>query len=80
MIGGECPLLAQSGHTELHCTCPLLGVKQTSPSALHISAFDPKRTWGMRTGAPHLRGSRLGRLRWPNLTFACEANLSSPIR
>jgi hypothetical protein len=21
----ECPLLAQSGHTELHCTCPLSG-------------------------------------------------------
>jgi hypothetical protein len=21
----QCPLLAQSGHTELHCTCPLLG-------------------------------------------------------
>jgi hypothetical protein len=25
----ECPLLAQSGHTELHCTCLLLGVKRT---------------------------------------------------
>ncbi|MGB7459147.1 MAG: hypothetical protein WBM51_26235, partial [Pseudolabrys sp.] len=24
-----CPLLAQSGHAELHCTCPLLGVKRT---------------------------------------------------
>ena len=23
------PLLAQSGHAELHCTCPLLGVKRT---------------------------------------------------
>jgi hypothetical protein len=23
----ECPLLAQSGHTELHRTCPLLGGK-----------------------------------------------------
>ena len=22
----ECPLLAQSGHAELHCTCPLSGV------------------------------------------------------
>jgi len=25
----ECPLLAQSGHPWLHCTCPLLGVKRT---------------------------------------------------
>ena len=25
----RCPLLAQSGHPELHCTCPLLGVKRT---------------------------------------------------
>ena len=25
----ECPLLAQSGHIELHRTCPLLGVKRT---------------------------------------------------
>ena len=29
---------------ECHCECPLLGVKRTSPSALHMSAFDPKRT------------------------------------
>ena len=28
-----CPLLAQSGQTELHCTCPLSGVKRTSPDA-----------------------------------------------
>ena len=39
-----CPLLAQSGHAELHCTCPLLGVKRTCPFALHMSAYDPKRT------------------------------------
>ena len=25
----SCPPLAQSGHTELHCTCPLSGVKRT---------------------------------------------------
>ena len=24
-------------------TCPRLGVKRTSPGALHMSAFDPKR-------------------------------------
>ena len=29
----RCPLLAQSGHTELHCTCPLSGEKRTSESA-----------------------------------------------
>ena len=38
------PLLAQSGHNELQRTRPLLGVKRTSPSAPHTSAFDPKRT------------------------------------
>src|SRR5215831_4710489 len=38
------PLLAQSRHAPLHCTCPLSGVKQTSCFALHVSAFDPKRT------------------------------------
>ncbi|MFY9817923.1 MAG: hypothetical protein WAK36_14710, partial [Pseudolabrys sp.] len=26
----KCPLLAQSGHAELRCTCPLSGVKPTS--------------------------------------------------
>ena len=26
----RCPLLAQSGHAELHCTCPLSAVKRTS--------------------------------------------------
>ena len=36
--------MAQSGHCELHCTCPLLGVKRTSLFALRMSAFDPKRT------------------------------------
>ena len=30
----ECPLLAQSGHELVHRTCPLSGVKRTSPSAL----------------------------------------------
>jgi hypothetical protein len=28
----------------VHCTCPLLGVKRTYSFALHMSAFDPKRT------------------------------------
>ena len=26
-----CPLLAQSGHPELHCKCPLSGGKRTGP-------------------------------------------------
>ena len=33
-----------AGHEVLRRTCPLLGVKQTSLFALHMSAFDPKRT------------------------------------
>ena len=36
--------MALSGHAELHCTCPLSGVKRTCLFALHMSAFDPKRT------------------------------------
>ena len=40
----RCPLLALSRHTELHRTCPLSGVKRTCLFALHMSAFDPKRT------------------------------------
>jgi len=40
-----CLLLAQSGHSFLHRTCPLSVVKRTSPFALHMSAFDPKRTY-----------------------------------
>src|SRR5262249_38418922 len=35
---------AQSRHSSLHCTCPLLGAKRTCRFALHMSAFDPKRT------------------------------------
>ena len=28
----------------VRCTCPLLGVKRTCHFALHMSAYDPKRT------------------------------------
>jgi hypothetical protein len=35
----QCPLL----DPELHCTCPLLGVKRTLRLAV-MSAYDPKRT------------------------------------
>jgi hypothetical protein len=38
--------MALSGHAELHCTCPLSGVKRTCRIALQISAYDPKRTLG----------------------------------
>ena len=38
-----CPLLAQSGHRLVRCTCPLLGIKRTCHFALQMSAFDPKR-------------------------------------
>src|SRR5262245_10637197 len=40
----DCPLLAQSGHRLLRCKCLLLGVKRTWLFALHMSAYDPKRT------------------------------------
>jgi hypothetical protein len=35
--GRRCPLLAQSGHEPVHCTCPLSGVKRTCP--VRKSAF-----------------------------------------
>ena len=41
----RCPLLALSGHPSLQRTCPLSGVKRTWRFALHMSAFDPKRTF-----------------------------------
>ena len=44
----QCPLLAQSGHPSLHRTCPLFGGKADMRFALHMSAFDPKRTLGLR--------------------------------
>ena len=43
-----CPLLALSGHAELHCTCPLLGVKRTWRLHCEMSANDPKRTSSLR--------------------------------
>ena len=47
----RCPLLAQSGHAELHCTCPLLWVKRTCLFGPHMSAFDPKRTLAWSSSA-----------------------------
>ena len=46
----RCPLLAQSGHRLVHCTCPLLGVKRTCLFAPQMSAFDPKRTLAAHRG------------------------------
>src|SRR5262249_40877085 len=43
----ECPLLAQSRHPEKTQSMSLLGVKRTCRFALHMSAFDPKRTLGV---------------------------------
>jgi hypothetical protein len=42
--------LALSGHALVHCTCPLSGVKRTFRFALHMSAFDPKRTLAVHCG------------------------------
>ena len=38
----QCPLLAQSRHRLLHCTCPLSEAKRTFLFALHMSAFGGK--------------------------------------
>src|SRR5262249_6724384 len=43
----RCTLLAQSGHSWLYRTCPLSGVERTCRCALHMSAYDPKRTSGV---------------------------------
>ena len=56
----ECPLLAQSGHDVLRRTCPLSGVKRTLPLALHMSAFDPKRT----SAGPGRHGTGRAIVRW----------------
>src|SRR5262249_32251819 len=40
----NCPLLAHGGHSLLHRKCPLSRVMRTYLFALHMSAFDPKRT------------------------------------
>src|SRR5262245_39640762 len=37
------PLLAQSGHPQMHCTCLLLGVKRTCRLHCEMFAYDPKR-------------------------------------
>ena len=56
--GTECPLLAQSRHKLLHCTCLLMGVKSLREVAFAVAiggkadmavcvanvCFDPKRT------------------------------------
>src|SRR5262245_27270848 len=39
----ECPLLAQSRHRLVHCTCLLLRVKRTCSFALDMSVFDRKQ-------------------------------------
>src|SRR5262245_60705766 len=45
------------------CACPLLrsllGVKRTWPVALHMSAFDPKRTFVQYGSSPFFSSSRL---------------------
>src|SRR5262245_52519724 len=44
MLQRMSPLVAQSGHRLLHCTRPLSGAKRIRPFALHMCAFDLKRT------------------------------------
>ena len=44
------PLLALSGQGEPSPVCPLLGVKQTLPLSVALSAYDPKRPWSQLAG------------------------------
>lgn len=46
-----CPLLAQSGHSEIPGACPLSGVKRTSTRGATMSENDPLRTWRVRLSA-----------------------------
>jgi hypothetical protein len=39
--------MAQSGHADRTYECPLLGVKRTSVGHAVLSAFDPKRPFGL---------------------------------
>jgi len=39
------PTKAQRNNKTLGASCPLLGVKRTYLFALHVSAYDPKRTY-----------------------------------
>ena len=61
----ECPLLAQSGHADLHCTCPLSGVKRTLPRlkrcCIDCNAMQTRRrTYGRRSDLiSHLLGTYL---------------------
>ena len=45
VVAAECRYLAASRIVQFAVTSAF-GTKRTSPSALHMSAFDPKRTWG----------------------------------
>src|SRR5262249_29878848 len=45
VIAGRMSAMAQSGHSTLTHLMSLSGVKRTCPFALHMSAFDPKRTF-----------------------------------
>src|SRR5262245_8139744 len=46
---GRCPLMAQSGHRCVHCTCPLSGVKRTSVGGASMSANGPPDTRGSQS-------------------------------
>src|SRR5262245_15635772 len=50
----EHPFAMLSGMSALREKCPLLGVKCTCRFALHMSAFDPKRTWRLHCEMPLL--------------------------
>src|SRR5262245_39036900 len=80
-------LLVQSGHPSLHRTCPLLGVKRTCRFALHLGAFDPKRTLNVRFCCDAQRGGRRRQIATAairsigavfSLTRAVKGHMNSP--
>src|SRR5262245_47504061 len=44
-----CPLMAHCGHSIMSHLMSVSGVKRTWPIAMHMSAFDPKRTSGSQS-------------------------------
>src|SRR5262249_19922792 len=70
------PLLAQSRHRLVHCTCPLLGVKRTWPIAAQMSASDPKRTLDLIKVGPVANPPRAA----PPVNFLCEEGTAHDTR
>jgi hypothetical protein len=55
--GNSAAFNANALHKCRHCQMSVIGTKRTSACALHMSAFDPKRTFAGSL-LPHLRGCK----------------------